>query len=1105
LSILVKKERTIMKKRKCLRSILSILLTVILVVGILPASAAQKAAGETVSRITGEEISLREENVKHFLCEDGTYVAAVYAEPVHYQDETGDWQEIDNTLQAKAVDGKTVYEPAASGLDIKIPKKFEGEQELTVSKDGYTIGLGVSAQNEDVRLSKAASITAVERLASEELKADLNVAQTNTSSGENASAAQSGTELIEKANEEAMKVEDLSSAVSYVDIFPGADLEYIVEPGKIKENIVVKEAQDAYAYKFNLDLGGLVAVPRENGSIDLLENANDAEALFSLLAPFMYDAAGAESAALTMTLAADGTLVLVADADWINDEVREFPVVIDPTITANASGFQDAYISTAATASNYSVNFENYIGKGLLGTRRTYLKFELPSMPTNCVIHSANLKVRQTNSDYSPAGTSLRAYKVTGAWNAGTITWSNQPLSKTLNGAGTPTVSTSISNSNVEYTLNITSAVQSWRASGGNYGFMFATNSESSNGQIRIASVRHSTSSYRPSATIVYHGTATITYSGNGHTGGTVPTAQTVSTPGSVTLSQPGTMVKADHAFGGWLCPDGVIRQAGAAYSWSTATTLTWALTAVWIPPTTVNRTEWATGNQAATSPVINITSSANWTITKDQTWLSVSSTSGSGNGAFTISVTANTGTAAREGTVTIQAGSTAIIINVTQLDQVGTNISSYFTQSSSTYNHALATEAMYWSYAAYNPVPAGIISPIVPGSFMDTEDTVPIVLNQYGFENIAQYNYTNTPINTAAHTIAHRRIAGSNGTTRSLIVVAIRGTAADVEWITDLLSAFESQRAGFLAARTNAQANFNAYMSLYGQYMETDRVVLITGHSLGAAVANLLAADLTSDSNWGSGKVYAYTFATPNVQSNISTTYTNIFNILNRSDVVTLIPRSLMPFNNAWGRHGIDIPIAMNPTLTGIDVPTNHMMSTYLSWMQSYSNLTYSQIQDISASDVSMGLLPRIISFKCPVGITVHNSDGEAVAFASQENSDSGGIVAQGVIDLADSDVVSWITEDGEKVFFVPCGSDISDAGVVAYDSGTMRFSIATIDASSDQPYELKTFENISLYTGKEFISNNISGDIEDVQLLVVEDGEVIGEVAEDGTETIF
>jgi hypothetical protein len=86
-----------------------------------------------------------------------------------------------------------------------------------------------------------------------------------------------------------------------------------------------------------------------------------------------------------------------------------------------------------------------------------------------------------------------------------------------------------------------------------------------------------------------------------------------------------------------------------------------------------------------------------------------------------------------------------------------------------------------------------------------------------------------------------------------------------------------------------------------------------------------------------------------------------------------------------------------------------------------------------------------------------------------------------------------------------VPYSSDASFASVVANDSGTMRFSIATIDASSDQPYELKTFENISLYTGKEFISNNISGDIEDVQLLVVEDGEVIGEVAEDGTETIF
>ena len=67
----------------------------------------------------GEEISSSEENVeertligeikekrseytKHFLYSDGTIVAAQYHAAVHYLDENGEWQEIDNSLVSQA-------------------------------------------------------------------------------------------------------------------------------------------------------------------------------------------------------------------------------------------------------------------------------------------------------------------------------------------------------------------------------------------------------------------------------------------------------------------------------------------------------------------------------------------------------------------------------------------------------------------------------------------------------------------------------------------------------------------------------------------------------------------------------------------------------------------------------------------------------------------------------------------------------------------------------------------------------------------------------------------------------------------------------------------
>ena len=58
---------------------------------------AQASDGEAF--ILGEDISKRQANVKHFRMSDGTYLAAVYPDAVHYLTEDG-YREIDNTLQS---------------------------------------------------------------------------------------------------------------------------------------------------------------------------------------------------------------------------------------------------------------------------------------------------------------------------------------------------------------------------------------------------------------------------------------------------------------------------------------------------------------------------------------------------------------------------------------------------------------------------------------------------------------------------------------------------------------------------------------------------------------------------------------------------------------------------------------------------------------------------------------------------------------------------------------------------------------------------------------------------------------------------------------------
>lgn len=71
----------------------------------------------------------------------------------------------------------------------------------------------------------------------------------------------------------------------------------------------------------------------------------------------------------------------------------------------------------------------------------------------------------------------------------------------------------------------------------------------------------------------------------------------------------------------------------------------------------------------ASTSPVA-VTANVGWTVTDNQTWLSVAPASGTNNGSFNVSATANTATTSRSGTVTVNGGGISRTIAVTQAGQ---------------------------------------------------------------------------------------------------------------------------------------------------------------------------------------------------------------------------------------------------------------------------------------------------------------------------------------------------------------------------------------------------------------------------------------------------
>ncbi len=176
-------------------------------------------------------------------------------------------------------------------------------------------------------------------------------------------------------------------------------------------------------------------------------------------------------------------------------------------------------------------------------------------------------------------------------------------------------------------------------------------------------------------------------------------------------------------------------------------------------------------------------------------------------------------------------------------------------------------------------------------------------VLEEAGFTVLKQANYDKAP-EDASHTCAWtlgKRSIPFRGRDRTLFIVAVRGTSGG-EWISnfDFAPSHDDD--------TEYAENFLlcAQEVLEGIREELEReeepLLLICGHSRGAACANLLGVLLDEER----GPEDVYTFATPATVRGaaLEKDYPNVFNLLNPCDAVTLVP----PLSLGYGRAGQDV-----------------------------------------------------------------------------------------------------------------------------------------------------------------------------------------------------
>ena len=466
-----------MNQHSIFMKVIAVILTVIMIVGILPMTVLAQAVEDEKEKfeqsgyssnvsqeeeeptVIGEDTERRNsENTKYFKMSDGTVKAAMYNDPVLYKDETGKWQEIDNSLdssnevsndEASDFNG---YETKKNKFKVKFAKNASQKKLVSMKMDNYSVSLSL-----------------------------LNKTKKNNSS---------------MKQEKKAKIEDLTVAskasqkVYYENILPDTNIEYIVNGSGVKENIVVKSAQSSYEYNFEIAVKDVTLSLAEDGCI-YAKDATTGATVFVMPKPFMLDANYEYSNKVSYSLSAKNKhkyeITISADSEWLNSGERAFPVTIDPAVQTKqtSSAINSVYVAKGLPNQNRYSDPMMMVGRESTDADicQGLIKFALPKINRGDVVIDAQLLSKQVlmdaYSDTTP-DTAIEVHAITESWNKNTVTWNNKPAYESAV-ADFEILKASEKNSGAkDRQWNVTSIVKRWyeNPSFANNGFLLRSSNE---------------------------------------------------------------------------------------------------------------------------------------------------------------------------------------------------------------------------------------------------------------------------------------------------------------------------------------------------------------------------------------------------------------------------------------------------------------------------------------------------------------------------------------------------------------------------------------------------------------------------------------------------
>ena len=502
----------------------SMILVIVLLVNMLPASAlgaALRDALETETTeqlvnkenigqatqdggevtILGELTDKRTEYTKQYLLSDGTFLAAVYADAVHYEKD-GAWEEIDNTLKVTA----GAYTTTAGDWTVSFPQQLSSAKNITITKDGYTLSFGMAG-----RLNQSSGAVVASAGETVSLNAVSGSAETFAVAGAQVSLAQTHkvdlSEAKAAAKFEQLVQDKLYSKLSYEGVYANTDIVYDLQSNRVKESVILSKYDSTLrGYRYTLNTGGMIPVLDGKGNIAFYDAAQE-NIVMTMPAPFLEDANGVYNDDIQVTLTGSGstyTLTYILPRQWLASAERAYPVILDPIVTAG-TGVNNIADQTVGSIGSLSYTW-SMLECGYdtsIGAERFFVAFtKLPSLT------SADVIVDATVSLYKPIASSQAFYvgvhSVGSTWTSSGITWSNKP--STGPNAEDFNMVTSVG----WYKWDVTNLARGWYETGTNTGMMFRASDA-----VEAAGVNHwsqfyssDKGSYSPTLTIEYRNTS---------------------------------------------------------------------------------------------------------------------------------------------------------------------------------------------------------------------------------------------------------------------------------------------------------------------------------------------------------------------------------------------------------------------------------------------------------------------------------------------------------------------------------------------------------------------------------------------------------------------